>query len=1110
MDPPAAAGLDAEEEEEEEVDDIDEVDPLAAPRPTKTTKLGKVLGILLKVPGVGLIVRRLPKRRVQARGRVRTVGPRRLGLRSCLNMFLRRSALQEEAEEEPLLFALTWAQPQRYGIAPSPRNGHTMVLIGRQLYVFGGGDETLSFNDVHTLHVGNLTWDKPVVHGTLPSPRSRHSATAVGNNMVIFGGVGGGNDLHILETDTLTWYVPKVGGEPPLPRFGHSATLVESRIDQSRRIYVFGGHDGRRSLSDLHIFDTESMNWSKAAVSGRAPLAGSRHTATLVGDRLFVFGASDSGTFKDLHVLDIDALSWQQVEAEGQAPIARSRHTATLVGKNLLLFGGVGGGRPLHDLFVMHTGTKEGMFWTEPPANGVPPSARVGHASALVDTKVFIFGGHDGKTCLNDVHVLVTMNWKQLQPKGGRPNPRVSCTLTSVGSKLFLLGGAAHEKPLNDVRVLDVEGEGAGMWTVPTVSGTPPPALVGHSATLIGTELFVFGGSDGKQDGNELYIFDTETHNWSLPSLEGRPPMARVGHSGVAVGSTKIYYYGGYGIRLGYSSDTHILDTALLSWSRPYINGAPPAPRVGHSAVVIGRKAYIVGGAANGRVFRDMHVLDTSTMSWVEPATGGIAPGPLYGHSAAAVGRTVFIFGGCREVPMMGTYASLRGKTHSTNKIHVLDTDTMSWSKPNVAGNTPLPRYRHASAMHGSQLYTFGGFGGGGELYALDTGILEEAKVDRDLSRRRRRLGQRESSDDSGNELIAWLEGLGLGKYTRVFIRQEVDFDTLAELSADDLRDMGIVALGPRKKLAAAISSMRGVGQGKYSTADLYQGRYKLEETAAMGGLNAVKLAIDMKTERRVALKFMPSKEAFVREVSFLKALRSEFVVELVDYYEDPNDKAHCVVLEYGERSLADFLKRGPLQRNERKFIADRLAHIVQHLHAQNVVHCDLKPHNFVLFGLKWKVIDLENARRSGEPISMKVSPSYCSPEVARAVLSKQTDRMRATCALDMWAFGLVLFELFARVPFFSDKPDTMQQLASYAELEVPKDVVDDIQARHVMKKVLVKNHLDRANVQAVLKHAYLCGGMDTIQRESSFGYLQQTQQQLQSMLSDLSTQIRN
>ena len=60
------------------------------------------------------------------------------------------------------------------------------------------------------------------------------------------------------------------------------------------------------------------------------------------------------------------------------------------------------------------------------------------------------------------------------------------------------------------------------------------------------------------------------------------------------------------------------------------------------------------------------------------------------------------------------------------------------------------------------------------------------------------------------------------------------------------------------------------------------------------------------------------------------------------------------------------------------------------------------------------------------------------TPELARAVLSKQTERMRATCAIDMWSLGLIIFELFARQAFFADKPDTMQQLASYAELEVP------------------------------------------------------------------------
>jgi len=254
----------------------------------------------------------------------------------------------------------------------------------------------------------------------------------------------------------------------------------------------------------------------------------------------------------------------------------------------------------------------------------------------------------------------------------------------------------------------------------------------------------------------------------------------------------------------------------------------------------------------------------------------------------------------------------------------------------------------------------------------------------------------------------------------------------------------------------------------------------------------------------------MSSKDAFLREVSFLRVLRSEYVVELIDYYEDVHGKAHCVVLEYGDRSLAAFVKRGLLQRNERKYIIDRLGHIVYHLHSHNIVHCDLKPHNFVLVGLKWKVIDFENACRAGEPVSMRVSPSYCAPELARAVLSKQTECMHAACSLDMWAFGLVIFELFARQPFFADKPDTMQQLASYAEIEVPKDVVEDVQARHMLKKILVKHHFDRANIQCILKHAYLCGGMDTMQRESSFGYLQQTQQQLQSLLANISSQVRS
>ena len=60
-------------------------------------------------------------------------------------------------------------------------------------------------------------------------------------------------------------------------------------------------------------------------------------------------------------------------------------------------------------------------------------------------------------------------------------------------------------------------------------------------------------------------------------------------------------------------------------------------------------------------------------------------------------------------------------------------------------------------------MYAFGGFGGGSDLYALDTGIMDDNRSDRELSRRRKRGGAGAGSDQ-GNELISWLAGLGLGK----------------------------------------------------------------------------------------------------------------------------------------------------------------------------------------------------------------------------------------------------------------------------------------------------------------------------------------------------------
>ena len=58
-----------------------------------------------------------------------------------------------------------------------------------------------------------------------------------------------------------------------------------------------------------------------------------------------------------------------------------------------------------------------------------------------------------------------------------------------------------------------------------------------------------------------------------------------------------------------------------------------------------------------------------------------------------------------------------------------------------------------------------------------------------------------------------WLNGLGLGRFASAFAAAEVDFDTLPHLTQDDLAEMGISAIGPRRKLLTAIVALRAPGR---------------------------------------------------------------------------------------------------------------------------------------------------------------------------------------------------------------------------------------------------------------------------------------------------------
>ena len=69
-------------------------------------------------------------------------------------------------------------------------------------------------------------------------------------------------------------------------------------------------------------------------------------------------------------------------------------------------------------------------------------------------------------------------------------------------------------------------------------------------------------------------------------------------------------------------------------------------------------------------------------------------------------------------------------------------------------------------------------------------------------------------------DIVVWLRSLGLGKYEAAFRENEIDETVLPDLTAEDLKELGVTALGHRRKPLAAISALRDDACGKKSSED--------------------------------------------------------------------------------------------------------------------------------------------------------------------------------------------------------------------------------------------------------------------------------------------------
>ena len=64
-------------------------------------------------------------------------------------------------------------------------------------------------------------------------------------------------------------------------------------------------------------------------------------------------------------------------------------------------------------------------------------------------------------------------------------------------------------------------------------------------------------------------------------------------------------------------------------------------------------------------------------------------------------------------------------------------------------------------------------------------------------------------------DIVVWLRSLGLGKYEAAFRENEIDETVLPNLTAEDLKELGVTALGHRRKLLDAIAALRDEASAK-------------------------------------------------------------------------------------------------------------------------------------------------------------------------------------------------------------------------------------------------------------------------------------------------------
>lgn len=325
----------------------------------------------------------------------------------------------------------------------------------------------------------------------------------------------------------------------------------------------------------------------------------------------------------------------------------------------------------LNDVHALHVPT---MTWRKVSTTGDSPQRRANHSSCILEEtgELFVFGGWNGTTRLNDIHILntATCNWTCPKINGVLPHPRAGMTLTALRGRLYLFGGSGtSSKCFQDLQILDREGLSWNWLDVTqfeAVSHTNNNSNNNHHHRS-GYEMHHPSYHRRNQFGfpplimSSQHYYNTHHHqqqhhqhhqhrhqNHTLANQQDnngyQPPPPNPQWN---FGGQGYYEYDGH--HQYHHSNNHMMNnsshpragsftssradwTSRESAARPrsmgtvvaspnpndedtaptvLLHGIPPGSRAGHTATAVNRKMYVFGGSCGSDYLNDFYVLDT-------------------------------------------------------------------------------------------------------------------------------------------------------------------------------------------------------------------------------------------------------------------------------------------------------------------------------------------------------------------------------------------------------------------------------------------------------------------------------------------------------------------